>query len=100
MDSSPGHPRQRTRAEVKVWVEEITTSHVINQQERIITFLLWAYGALLFATTLIFYLQGLKAWGFSLDEGLLKWLGGATVGEIAGLLTLTVGAVFKKPKAG
>jgi hypothetical protein len=48
----------------------------------------------------IFYLQGFKAWGFNLDASLLKWLGGATIGEIAGLLTLTFGAVFKKPKGG
>lgn len=93
-------PSRRTLSEVKVWVEEVTTTHIINQQGKIITFLLIAYGGLLVATMVIFYLQGFKAWGFNLDGSLLKWLGGATIGEIAGLLTLTFGAVFKKPKRG
>ena len=92
-------PRRRTVSEVKVWVEEITTTHIINQQDKIISFLLVAYGGLLLATMGIFYLQGFKTWGFNLDGNLLKWLGAATIGEIAGLLTLTFGAVFKKPKS-
>jgi len=97
----PGNqPRRRTVAEVKNWVEEITTTHIINQQGKIINFLLVAYGALLLATMVIFYLQGFKTCGFKLEESLLKWLGGATIGDIAGLLTLTFGAVFKKPKSG
>jgi len=62
--------------------------------------LLCAYGFLLVGTMVIFYLQGLKAWGFNLEGALLKWLGGATIGAIAGLLTLTFGAVFKKAKSG
>ncbi|MGC9947278.1 MAG: hypothetical protein ABSF64_12990 [Bryobacteraceae bacterium] len=91
-------PRRRTVADVKIWVEEITTTHHITQQGKIINFLLVAYGGLLLATMAIFYFQGFKAWGFNLDATLLKWLGGATIGEIAGLLTLTLGAVFRKPK--
>ncbi len=82
-----------------MWVTEITTTHVVNQQNKIINFLLAAFGGLLLATMAIFYLQGFKSWGFSLDGALLKWLGGATIGEIAGLLTLTMGAVFKKLKS-
>jgi hypothetical protein len=101
MGDPPGdQPRRRTVAEVKNWIEEITTTHIINQQGKIINFLLWAYGGLLLATMVIFYLQGFKAWGFNLDGSLLKWLGGATIGEIAGLLTLTLGAIFKKSKGG
>src|SRR5207302_11048791 len=76
---------------VKNWVTTVTT----QQQVKVINFLLWAYGGLLTATMLIFFLQGFKLWGFSLDGGLLRWLGGATVGEIAGLLTLTFRAIFR-----
>lgn len=90
--------RRRTASEVKVWVEEVTTTHRINQQSKIIHFLLSAYGALLLFTMIIFYLQGFRVWGFNLEPTLLKWLGGATLGEIAGLLGLTFGAVFKRPK--
>ncbi|SRR6266852_1839411 len=75
---------------VKDWVTEVT----LAQQNKIINFLLIAYGVLLFATMAIFFFQGFRAWGFSLDPSLLKWLGGATIGEIAGLLTITLHAVF------
>ena len=76
---------------VKNWVTTVTT----EQQVKVINFLLWAYGGLLTATMLIFFFQGFRLWGFSLDVVLLRWLGGATVGEIAGLLTLTFRAIFR-----
>lgn len=75
---------------VKDWVTEVR----VEQQNRIINFLLAAYGGLLLATITIFFLQGFKAWGFALDTSLLKWLGGATIGEVAGLLTITFKTVF------
>jgi hypothetical protein len=74
--------------------EFVSASHVGFQQQ-IITFLLWAYGFLLVATMGIFYLQGFRVGGFSLDAALLKWLGGATIGEIGGLLVLTIRASFR-----
>jgi hypothetical protein len=84
--------------EVKNWVTKVVTEHKIALQRLIIRFLLGAYGFLLVVTMGIFVLQGFKLWGFQLDSGLMKWLGGATVGEISGLLTLTFGAVFKNLK--
>jgi hypothetical protein len=101
MSSDPGAPIQRrhgTTTTAKEWVEQITTVNQINLQQKIIGFLLKAYGGLLAATMLIFFLQGFKVAGFTLDAALLKWLGGATIGEIAGLLTLTFSAVFKQRK--
>lgn len=77
--------------QVKNWVTAVTT----QQQVKAIDFLLRAYAGLLIATMLIFFLQGFRLWGFSLDAGLLRWLGGATVGEIAGLLMLTLRALFR-----
>jgi hypothetical protein len=88
----------RTPVPIKNWVTKVTTQHQIELQKLIVRFLLWAYGFLLAATVGIFFLQGFKLWGFQLDSGLLKWLGGATVGDVSGLLTLTFGAVFKKFK--
>lgn len=76
---------------VKNWVTAVST----QQQVKVVNFLLWAYGGLLAATMLIFFLQGFRLWGFSLEVGLLRWLGGATVGAIAGLLALTLRAVFR-----
>lgn len=64
-------------------------------QRQVVVFLMWAYGFLLLTTMAILLLQGFHAWGFSLDRDLLKWLGGATVGEIGGLLFLTFRATFR-----
>jgi hypothetical protein len=79
----------REEPRVKDWVTEVTA-----QQNKMINFLLVAYGVLLCATMSIFFLQGFHAWGFVLDASLLKWLGGATIGEIAGLLAIAFKAVF------
>jgi hypothetical protein len=59
-------------------------------------FLLKAYGCLLVATMAIFLLQGFHLLGFSLDLKVLLWLGGATIGEIGGLLLLTARVVFRR----
>ena len=74
--------------------EYVSAAHVGFQQQ-IITFLLWAYGFLLVATMTIFFLQGFRIANFQLDPALLKWLGGATIGEIGGLLVLTIRASFR-----
>jgi len=78
------------------WVVTVTTQSHLHLQRRIITFLLSAYGFLVAATMAIFFLQGFHAWGFALDLKVLVWLGGATIGEIGGLLLLTFRVVFKK----
>jgi hypothetical protein len=63
-------------------------------QNRHSYFLLTAYGILLAATMPIFYFQGFRMGGFHLELSTLNWIGGATVGQIAGLATLTWKAVF------
>jgi hypothetical protein len=65
------------------------------RKDRVLTFLLWSYVALLAATVLILLLQGFKLWGFSLESSLLYWLGGATIGQGGGLLTIAITATFK-----
>jgi hypothetical protein len=89
---------QSIKLEAKMFVEKATVLHWIDTQKLIIRFLLVAYGFLLVVTMGMFLLQGFRLEGFNLDRGLLMWLGGATVGTVGGLLTLTFGAVFKKLK--
>lgn len=86
----------RATTPVKEWVTRATTEHTIDLQKHIVRFLLRAYGALLAASVLIFLLQGFAVGGFKLSETVLKFIGAATIGEIGGLLTLTVRAVFVK----
>jgi hypothetical protein len=61
-----------------------------------VTFLLSAYGGLLAGTLTLFFLQGFRTAGFHLEESTMHWLGGATIGEIGGLLTMTFGYFFKR----
>lgn len=72
----------------------ISTAHVGFQQD-IVAFLLWAYGFLLVATVIVIFLQGFHLGGFRLEADFLRWLGIATVGQVTGLLTLTIRASFK-----
>lgn len=84
---SPSPNRTTSSVTAKEWVRAT--------QDRIVTFLLVAYGSLLAATMIIFFLQGFKLWGFNLDTSILKWLGGATIGEVAGLLAIAIRRLFK-----
>jgi len=81
---------------VKDWVTRATTENTIDLQQKIVGFLLRAYGGLLVASVAIFFLQGFNLWGFKLSETVLKFIGAATIGEIGGLITLTIRAVFVK----
>ena len=92
----PGGRPDRISIQVKDWVEQITVVNTVDLQRKIIGFLLFAYGFLLVSTIAIFFLQGFRLGGFNLDAALLKWLGAATIGEIAGLMALTLKAVFRR----
>lgn len=80
---------------VKDWVTKATANHKFDLQKHVIRFLLPAYGALLAGAVLIHLLQGFALWGFKLSETDLKFVGGATIGCIGGLLTLTFRTVFR-----
>lgn len=60
----------------------------------VLIFLLCAFGFLLLTTMGVFFLEGFRVHGFYLPETVLLWLGGATIGEVAGLLILCIRAVF------
>jgi hypothetical protein len=80
---------------VKDWVTKATANHKFDLQKHVIRFLLPAYGALLAGAVLIYLLQGFALWGFKLSETDLKFVVGATIGCIGGLLTLTFRTVFR-----
>lgn len=75
----------------KEWVSAVH----LGLQQQVVTFLLWMYGFLLVSTVAIIFLQGFNVRGFHLDLKFLMWLGAATIGEIGGVVILTVKAVFK-----
>jgi len=88
----PNELRYEGRSELtpKEFLERETTLRTLRMREKLLTALLYLYSFLVIATTAIFFLQGFHFRGFDLDSSLLMWLGGATVGEVAGLITLTV----------
>ena len=96
-------PPENLPSSAKETIEELKAKSWIKRhdsttdlREKSIRFLLRAYAGLLSATVIIILLQGFKLFGFALPLSFLHWLGGATIGEIAGLLTLTLGAIFKE----
>jgi hypothetical protein len=84
--------RRARKLDVKDWVTVVNT----ERQAKMVTFLLWSYGFLIVSTMLIFFLEGFHFDGFNIDVGLLKWLGGATIGEIGGLLVISFRACFRR----
>jgi hypothetical protein len=74
----------------KQFLERATTLRTLRMREKLLTCLLYLYVFLIITTITIFFLQGFHVCGFDLESSLLMWLGGATVGEVAGLITLTV----------
>lgn len=81
---------------IKDWVTKASADHKFHLQKQIVRFLLQAYGVLLAVSMLIFLLQGFELGGFKLSETVLKFNGTMTIGEIGGLLTLTIRGVFVK----
>jgi hypothetical protein len=65
-------------------------------------FLRRAFGWSLVATFGLYFCQGFHVLGFALSEAEMHWLGGATIGQIAGLLAVVVRDCFneKRPKIG
>ncbi len=64
-----------------------------ESQERILNNLTWAFVGSMILTFMIFLFQGFHVEGFNLDTTVLVFLGGATIGEIAGLLTIAINTV-------
>jgi len=72
--------------------------HRIEVQGMMARWLVRTFVIVTFLTMAIFFLQGFDFCRFQLPESLLKWLGAATLGEIAGLLIIIIKAIFQKNK--
>jgi hypothetical protein len=89
--------RSETRLTPKNWATRVEAESW-RLRNIVLVFLLCAFGFLLFTTMGIFFLQGFRVKGFYLPATVLLWLGGATIGEVAGLLILCIRAVFVDPR--
>jgi hypothetical protein len=46
----------------------------------------------------MFLMQGFHTLEFHLEKEEMRWIGGATVGSLGGLITTVVGALFRKQR--
>ncbi|QNI31432.1 hypothetical protein H7849_20495 [Alloacidobacterium dinghuense] len=88
--------KQEIRLTPKSWTTRVE-AETWRLRNIVLIFLLCAFGFLLLATMGIFFLQGFRVRGFDLPTNVLLWLGGATIGEVAGLLVLCIRTVFISP---
>lgn len=88
-----GKPEKVTVQEY-IWREQALSD--ISLREKMINFLFQMYRFLVFSTVGIIILQGFNLWGFNLDPDFLRWLGGATIGEIGILAGVAYRALFRK----
>jgi hypothetical protein len=93
-----GFLKEQEKLTTKEIIERETAFHTMALQRLSVKFLFVAYGGLLASTMVVIFLQGFRFWGFNLDQKFLNWLGGAAIGEIAGLAALVYGALFKASK--
>lgn len=66
----------------------------IHIREKIVLFLLIFYGIAIGASFLLFFLRGFGL--ISLSSSEMKWLGGAIIGELAGLFAIVIKSVFPR----
>jgi len=92
-EAKGGQPEERVRLDVEEFIKRERALSDIGIRERVVRFLLYAYGFSLIATFCLLYLQGFGV--VSLSANLMHWLGGAIIGELAGLFALVIKSVFK-----
>jgi len=83
---------EREELAVEEFIRKERALSDIGIRENIVRFLLGAYGFSLVATFGLLYLEGL-GW-ISLGKELMNWLGGAIIGELAGLFALVIKGMF------
>ncbi len=71
----------------KKWLGDYRELQNLQFRETAFKYALWLFGFCVISTFTIFFLQGFGVGGFNLPVEILKWLGAATVGEVA---TITV----------
>jgi hypothetical protein len=76
----------QNKLEPKAWIESEVTRRTLVMRESITISLLVIFTILCLGTISLFFLQGFHTVGFNLDTSLLLMIGGATIGEVAGLI--------------
>lgn len=88
-----GESEEKERLNVEEFIKRERALSDIGIREKVSKFLLYAYGFSLIATFCLIFLQGFEM--VSLSANLMHWLGGAVIGELAGLFALVIKSVFK-----
>jgi uncharacterized membrane protein len=88
----------RSELSIEEYTKKAEIDHKIEVQGMMAKWLVRTFVIVTFLTMAIFFLQGFDFCRFQLPESLLKWLGAATLGEIAGLLIIIIKAIFQKNK--
>lgn len=76
---------------------DIAEKQALNEmwlQNLLVCFFMFIFVASVASTFTIFFLHGFKVKGFQLPVSLLNWLGGATIGQIAGLGLIIYKSLF------
>jgi hypothetical protein len=67
----------------------------LDHRQITLWFLLVVYSLLLASTLVIIFFQGFKYHGFQLESGFLRWLGGATIAEVAVIAGFVYRSLFQ-----
>ena len=86
--------KARYDKETKAWFSRKESE--LRLRERSVYLMLSLFALGLVSTFVIIFFEGFHVGGFDLPDEFLHWLGGATVGEVAGLLVITFRYLFPK----
>jgi hypothetical protein len=82
----------------KQWIDQAVTLHTIGMQVLIVRSLLALFALGFVSGLAMFLMQGFHTLEFHLEKEEMRWIGGATVGSLGGLITTVVGALFRKQR--
>lgn len=81
--------KERETLSPRQFIDRERAKHEMVLQRFLARFACYSLAGTCGSALIMFFLQGFRLWGFSLETSLMHWIGGATVGCIGGL-TLTV----------
>jgi hypothetical protein len=82
------HTRAHRRRRFKGGLERRARLQEMALQKFLVYFSCAVFGQCILVALCLFCLQGFHLWGFHLEESLMHWLGGATIGALTSLLTI------------
>ncbi len=80
----------QTELQPKEWLKREVVLRTLKMREILLIALLILYGLLIVSNITIFFMQGFHYHGFVLETYLLDRIAWSTVGQVAGLLVLTI----------